>query len=55
MYFRNDGHRKTLLDKCLKSQVLEDPLTDNVVNGQKHCWNLNYSTFTRLIDYSEGN
>ena len=40
---------KTWLDKCLKSPVLEDPLTSNMVNGRKHRWNLNDSTFTIFI------
>ena len=35
MYFRNYGLRKTQLHKRLKSPVLDDPLTGNVVNGQK--------------------
>ena len=26
-----------------------------MVNGQKHCWNLNQSTFTLFIDHSESN
>ena len=37
MNFRNHGLEKTWLDKCLKSPVLEDPLTSNMVNGPKHC------------------
>ena len=37
MYFRTNGLRKTLLDKCLKSPVSEDPSTGNVVNGLKQC------------------
>ena len=28
---------KTWLDKCLKSSVLEDPSTSNMVNLPKHC------------------
>ena len=28
---------KTSLDKCLKSHVSEDPLTNNMVNLPKHC------------------
>ena len=55
MYFRNYGHRKTWLGKCLKSPVLEEPLTSNVVNGPKHCFNLNDSTFTMFIDECETN
>ena len=36
MYLRHYGLRKTWLDKCLKSPVLEDLWTDNMVNGPKH-------------------
>ena len=32
-----------------------DPLTSNMVNGPKHCWNLNQSNFTIFIDLCEGN
>ena len=49
MYFPKNQLRKTWLDKCLKSRVSEDPLTDNMANGTKHCSNLNDSTFTKLI------
>ena len=31
---------KTWLDKCLKSNVSEDPLKSSIENGLKHCWNL---------------
>ena len=55
MYFRNYGHGNTWLDKSLKSLVSEDPLTSNVVNEPKHCFNLNESTFTIFIDHCEGN
>ena len=41
MYLQNYGLRMTWLDKCLKSLVSEDHLTGNVVNGSKHCFNLN--------------
>ena len=47
--------RKTWLDKCLKGPVLEDPLTSNMVNRPKHCWNVNDSTFIIFIDPFEGN
>ena len=49
MYFWNYGLRKTWLDICVKSSVLEDALTSNIVNGPKRCWNLNNSTFTIFI------
>ena len=55
MYFRNYGPRKTWLDKCLKGPVWEDPSTGNMVNGPKHWFNLNDSTFTIFVDHSEGN
>ena len=41
MYFRNYEFRKRCLDKRLKSPVSEDSSTRNIVNGPKHCWNLN--------------
>ena len=44
MYFRNYG--KTWLDNSVKSFASEDPSTSNMVNGSKHCGNLNGSTFT---------
>ena len=31
------GTPKTWSDKCLKSPVLEDPSTSNMVNITKHC------------------
>ena len=36
MYFRNYRPRKTRLDKCLKAPVSENPLTGDMVSGQKH-------------------
>ena len=53
MCLRNYGLRKTWLDKCLKRSLSEDHLTGNVVNGSKHCFHVNYSTFTILIYYFE--
>ena len=49
------GLRKTCLDNFLKSPVSEDPSTSNMVNGRKHCWCLNISTFTIFLDNCEGN
>ena len=46
---------KTWSDKCLKSPVSEDPLTSNMVNVPKHCWNLHNTTFIRLIDHCQVN
>ena len=53
--FRNYGFRKTLLDKCLKNRVSEDPWKSKMLNGIKQCWNLNGTTFTIFIDHCEGN
>ena len=55
MFFRNYGFQKILLDKCLKSDVSEDPSTSNMVNGIRQCWYLNDTTFTMFIDQCEGN
>ena len=49
MYFRNYGLGKPWLDKCLKSPPSQDPLKSNMVNGRKHCSNLNHSTFSILL------
>ena len=53
MYFWTYTLRKTWLDKCLKSPVSEDPLTSKMVNGPKHCWNPDDSTFPIIIDLCE--
>ena len=50
MYFLSYGLRKMWLDKFLKSPFSEDPLISNMVNGLKHCLNLNDGTFTGFID-----
>ena len=47
--------RKTWLDICPKSPVSKDPLTGNMVNGFKHCCNLDTSTVTIFTDHLEGN
>ena len=54
MYLRNYALPKTWLDKGLKRPVSEDHLAGNVVNGPKHCFNLNDSTFTIFIDHCKG-
>ena len=54
MYFGNYEVQNRWLDKCLKSPVSEHPATSKTVNGQKHCWNLNDSTFIIFIDQCEG-
>ena len=55
MLFPNYGLRKWWLDKCLQRPVSEDPSSDYMVNGLKHCFNLNGGTFGRFIDHCEGN
>ena len=42
-------------DKFLKSPILEDPSTRNMVNVPKHCWNLHHSTFIIFIDHYQVN
>ena len=37
MFLENYRLQKMWLDKCLKSLVLEDPSTSDMVNGPKHC------------------
>ena len=46
---------KTWLDIGPKSPVSKDPLTGNMVNGFKHCCDLNDSTVTIFTDQFEGN
>ena len=46
---------KTWSDKFLKSPILEDPSTRNMVNVPKHCWNLHHSTFIIFIDHYQVN
>ena len=55
MYFCSYGLRNMSLEKCLKSPLSEESLTTDMVNGPKHCWNLNDSTFTIFIDPCEDN
>ena len=52
--FSNLRLQKMWLDKCLKSPNSEDPLTSDMLNGPKHCWNLNDNNFTIFIDPCEG-
>ena len=40
---------------CPKSPVLKYPLTGDMVNGFKHCCDLNQSTVTIFSDRFEGN
>ena len=44
------GLRKPWLDKFLKSAVSEDPWKSNMVDGPKHCCNVNHRTFSIFID-----
>ena len=53
MYFRNYRLRNRWLDKFLKSPVTKNNLTGNLVNGSKHCFNVNDSV--NVIDHCEGN
>ena len=55
MHFWTYGLWKTWLHKCLKSPIPEEPSITKMVNGPKHCWNLNDSTFTIFIDPGESN
>ena len=55
MYFLSDGLRKTLLDKCLKSPVSENPSKNTMVDEPKHLSKLNDSTFAIFIDPCESN
>ena len=54
MYFQNYGLQKTWLEKCLKNPVSKDPLTGNIANELKHCWNPHDSTIIRSINHCEG-
>ena len=47
--------RLTWLEKCLKSPVLEDPLTSNMLNQPTHGWSLPESTFIIFIDNFQWN
>ena len=49
MYLRKYRLRKTWLDQCLKSRVSEDPSTDNMANGSKHCCNLKEAPLAYLL------
>ena len=54
MYFEKSRLLKIWLDKCLKTRVSDDPYTDNMANGLKHCCNLNGSTFAIFIKHFVG-
>ena len=46
---------KNVVRICPKSPVSKDPLTGNMVNGLKHCFDLKHSTITIFSDHFEGN
>ena len=54
MYFGNYGLRKTCLNKCLKNPVSQDTSASGMVNRNKHCSNLEGSTFSIVIDHCGG-
>ena len=49
------GLRETWLDKCLKSPLSEHRSSSNMVNGPKHCWNINDRSFIIFIYPCENN
>ena len=53
MYFWSYALPETWLDNCLKIAISEDPLTGNIVNAPKHCWNLIESDFSIIIDHCD--
>ena len=55
MYIGNHGLRETCLNKSLKNPVSEDTLASGMVNGKKHCWNLEDTTFSMVIDHCKRN
>ena len=52
MYFRNYRLSKTWLDQSLKSVVLENPPTVNMLKSPKHWRNLHDSTFIIFFHHS---
>ena len=52
MYFRNYRLSKTWLDQSLKSAVLENPPTVNMLKGPRHWRNLHDSTFIIFFHHS---
>ena len=55
MDFLTYGLQKTWLVECLKSPVLEHPLTSNMAHGPKQFPILNETNFSVFIDPSSGN
>ena len=46
---------RTLLDKCVKSPLLENPSTSNTAERPENLWNLHQSTFFIFIDHCQFN
>ena len=53
--FRKLWSPKKWSDQCLKSPVLDDPSTSNMINVQKRSWNQHHSTFSIFIDHCQVN
>ena len=54
MYVRNYGLQNTCLNKFLKNLISKDTSVSGMVKGKKHCWNLDDTTFSIVIDHCEG-
>ena len=52
--FRKLGTPENAVRYMAKSPVSKDPLTGNMVNGLKHCCDLNDSNVTIFSDHFEG-
>ena len=46
---------KTQSDKCLKISIWKEPLTSDMVNLPKHCWNMHDSIFIRFYNHCQVN
>ena len=46
---------KNVVRYMSKKSRFKEPLTGNIVNGFKHCCDLNHSTVTIFSDHVEGN
>ena len=49
------GPPKKVIDKGLKNPHSEDPYKRNMVNGPKHCRNLEDANFTIFVDHCKHN
>ena len=54
MHFGGYELRTPSLDKCLKSLAAEVPSKSIMVNGPRHCANLNHNKFSLFTDQCEG-